>query len=231
MGSARVWGYTPHSAQGTVAARGLTDPSSYTFLDMPSGAWRLGALFVVPLLCLPRSAAAQHLVEVRGADTEYRYADWNYTWANGLIFDVFYVGVPGSNELNLGGGYAIKRGSLVVTPLVYAVVGKEDSQRGVKVALLVSFDRSGWKVLSFVGHYVDVSGEVDAYDVLDTLDVTRTIGVHWEAGIQSGFFHAGGDWDPQIGPLVKLNDRLGAWAVSYRFGPRPEFRASRVLVF
>jgi hypothetical protein len=189
---------------------------------------------VVPLLSLlwlPRLSAAQHLVEVRGADTEYRYADWNYTWASGAVVDVFYVGVPGSNEFNLGGGYAIKRGPFVVTPLVYAVIGKEDDQRGVKVALLAAFDKSGWKALAFIGHYFAASGDVDAYDVMDTLDVTRAIGKRWEAGLQSGFFHAGGDWNPQVGPLVKLNDRLGAWAVSYRFGPQAEFRAGRVLVF
>jgi hypothetical protein len=183
------------------------------------------------LLCFQASAVAQHLVEVRGADTEYRYVDWNYTWGHGAVVDVFYVGVPGSNELNVGGGYAIRLGRLNLTPLVYAVVGREDSQRGVKVALLASFEKDGWKLLSFLGHYVPVSGAVDSYQVMDTLDVTRTLGTRWEAGVQSGFFHAGGSWNPQVGPLLKLNDRLGAWAVSYRFGPQPEFRAGRVLIF
>jgi hypothetical protein len=139
--------------------------------------------------------------------------------------------VPGSNELDVGGGYAIRQGHLTLTPLVYVVVGKEGSQRGVKLALLASYDRGGWKVLSFVGHYIRASGAVDSYQVLDTLDVTRTLGTRWEAGLQSGFFHAGGAWSPQVGPLVKLNDRLGAWAVSYRFGPQPELRVGRVLAF
>ena len=44
----------------------------------------------------------QHFFEVRGADTKYRYADWNYTFTNSVIVDLFYVGVPGSNEFNLG---------------------------------------------------------------------------------------------------------------------------------
>jgi len=65
---------------------------------------------------------------------------------------------------------------------------------------------------------------------LDTLDVTRTLGARWEAGVQSGFFHAGGTWNPQVGPLVKLNDHLGAWAVSYvRSAARVPCR--RVLTF
>ncbi len=177
------------------------------------------------------TAGAQQVVEIRGADTKYRYADWNYSFAEGAVVDLFYVGVPGSNEFNLGGGYAIKRGGLVLTPLVYAVIGNEGGQRGVKVALLVSIDEAGWKVVSFLGHYVAVSGEVAPYDVLDTLDITRTIGKRWEAGLQSGFFRTGGTWSPQVGPLLKLNDRYGAWTASYRFGPQKEFRAGRVVMF
>jgi hypothetical protein len=186
---------------------------------------------IAVVLCGHGSAAAQNLVEVRVADTEYRYVDWNYTWKAGAVVDLFYVGVPGSNEFNLGGGYSFKHGPLVLTPLVYAVIGKEDSQRGVKVALLVSFEKNGWKLLSFAGAYCQVSGLVAGYQVLDTLDVTRAIGRRWEAGVQSGFFHSGDAWNPQVGPLVKLNDRFGAWAVSYRFGTEQEFRFGRVLIF
>jgi hypothetical protein len=172
------------------------------------------------------------VVETRGAaDTKYRYADWNYTFPQNAIVDLFYVGVPGSNELNAGGGYAIKLGGVVLAPLVYAVIGKEGGQRGVKIAVLVSVDRAGWKVTSFLGHYVPVAGVVAPYDVLDTLDVTRTIGKRWEAGVQSGFFRTGSAWNPQVGPLVKANDRYGAWAASYRFGPQNEFRVGRVLMF
>jgi hypothetical protein len=92
------------------------------------------------------TARAQHMIELRGADTKYRFADWNYTSASGIVADVFYVGVPGSNELNVGGGYAITRGPVVVTPLVYGVIGKEGGQRGVKVALLAtrSISRAAW---------------------------------------------------------------------------------------
>ena len=187
--------------------------------------------FVLSILAGQSSAIAQNLVEVRGADTKYRYVDWSYTWKSAGVVDVFYIGVPGSNELNLGGGYAFKRGRLVLTPLVYAVIGKEDSQRGVKFAVLASFEKDGWKLLSFLGAYARASGAVRPYQVLDTLDVTRTFAARWEAGVQSGFFRAGGAWNPQVGPLLKLNDRRGAWAVSYRFGPQREFRVGRVLTF
>jgi hypothetical protein len=196
-----------------------------------SRSWLPAALALAGLLCCQAGASGQHLIEVRGADTEYRYVDWNYTWPSGPVVDVFYVGVPGSNEFNLGGGYAIRRGHLTVVPLLYAVLGKEDAQRGVKIALLASLDAAGWKVLSFVAAFAPTSGEVGAYQVLDTLDVTHVMGTRWELGLQSGFFRAGGSWNPQVGPLVKLNDRAGAWAVSYRFGPDPEFRVGRVLTF
>jgi hypothetical protein len=190
-----------------------------------------GAIAIAAVFGQLTTAAAQHLVEVRVADTKYRYVDWNHTWDSAAVLDVFYVGVPGSNEFNLGGGCTFRRGGLVLTPLVYAVLGKEGSERGVKVAALVSFVKDGWKLLSFIGHYLPVSGEVRSYQVLDTMDFTRAIGSRWEAGIQAGFFRADGLWNTQVGPLLKVNDRLGAWAVSYRFGDQDEFRVGRVLTF
>jgi hypothetical protein len=188
-------------------------------------------LAVMAAVCCSSHAVAQNLAEVRLADTKYRYADWNYTFKSSAVVDLFYVGVPGSNEFNLGGGYAFKRGGLVLTPLLYFVIGKEESQSGVKVALLAAFERRGWKLLSFIGHYEPISGAVGSYQVLDTLDVTRVIAGRFEAGIQAGFFRQDHAWNEQIGPLLKLNDRLGAWAVSYRFGDQNEFRAGRVLTF
>jgi hypothetical protein len=188
-------------------------------------------LVAVAVFLSGRPAFAQNMFELRGADTKYRYFDWNYTFPNALIIDLFYVGVPGSNEFNLGGGYGFRIGrELTVAPLAYAVLGKEGSQRGVKIAVLIAFEKKGWKLNSFLGHFAPVSGQVSRYQVLDTLDLTRAIGKHWEAGISNGFFHAGGKWNPQVGPLGKLNDRWGYTAVSYRFGPDNEFRVSRVLI-
>jgi hypothetical protein len=189
-----------------------------------------GAAALFLSVSLAPIAAGQHVVEVRGADTKYRFADWNYTFRKGPVMDVFYVGVPGSNEVNAGGGYAFKRGGLVVTPLVCGVIGMEGARGGVKVALLISVDKAGWKLLSFLGDYLPISGAVESYLVLDTLDFTRAIGRRWELGVQAGFSKIGDAWNPQIGPLVKFNDRLGAWAASYRFGPNNEFRVGRVRV-
>jgi hypothetical protein len=171
---------------------------------------------------------AQHYLEGRLADTRYRYFDWNYTFPNSAIVDVFYVGVPDSNEFNLGGGYGFKPApSWVFAPVAYAVIGKEAGQRGIKLALLTMFEKNGWKLNSFFGQFIRIAGEVESYQVLDTLDVSRMVHGPFEVGLSNGFFHAGGKWNPQIGPLFKLNDRLGAWYVSYRFGPQDELRFSR----
>jgi hypothetical protein len=189
------------------------------------------SLLVYFCLCV-RVGCAQHYVEVRGADTKYRYFDWNYTFANSAVVDAFYVGVPGSNEFNLGGGYGFKpKPSLTLTPLAYAVIGKEEGQRGIKLSLLLALDKEGWRVNGFVGHYVPISGDVARYQVLDTLDASRLIDKRWEIGVSSGFYHADRKWNPQVGPLVKWNDRLGSWNLSYRFGPQRELRVSRVLLF
>jgi len=176
-------------------------------------------------------AFSQHVFEARGADTKYRYFDWNYTFHNSVIIDLFYVGVTGSNEFNLGGGYAFKPvPSLLIAPLLYAVLGKEGGQRGVKIALLLMWEEHGWKANSFLAHYAPVSGDVASYQVLDTADFTRVLKKRWEAGVSAGFFHADRTWNPQVGPLLRVNDRFGAWMVSYRFGPQREFRAGRVLI-
>ena len=189
----------------------------------------LAFLVIVCQLC--SHAVAQNIVELRGADTKYRFADWNHTFKNSAVIDLFYVGVPGSNEFNLGGGYAFKLGKWTVNPLIYAVLGKEGSQRGMKLALLLLFEKDGWKLNSFLGHYARISGDVQSYQLLDTLDFSKVVGKRWELGISNGFFHAGGMWNPQIGPLLKLNDRWGSWGASYRFGPQREFRATRLFAF
>jgi hypothetical protein len=175
--------------------------------------------------------AGQVAAEARLADTRYRFVDVSLTRKDGVVFDCFYVGVPGSNELNAGGGYAFKRNALTLTPLLYAVIGKEGGERGVKLALLAAYERNGWKFGSFLGAFVRTSGSTDSYQVLDTADLTRTLGKRWELGLQGGFFRSGGAWNTQIGPLLKLNDARGAWAASYRFGHEKELRVGRVFVF
>lgn len=190
-------------------------------------------LLAGPLLLVlaTSSASAQHYLEARVADPKYRYFDWNYTFPGSAIVDGFYVGVTGSDEFNLGGGYGFEpSGSWHIAPLAYAVFANEGDQRGVKLAVLASFDGHGFKASAFLAHFERVSGDVASYQVLDTLDATRMLGAHLELGISGGFFHAGSEWNPLLGPLVRWNDRSGYWAVSYRFGEEDEIRAGRVFV-
>ena len=186
-------------------------------------------LIVWALSC--RVASAQHYLEVRLADPQYRFLDWNYTFSNSAIVDVFYVGVPGSNEINLGGGFGFKPSRwFTVAPLAYAVFDAGGDQRGVKLAVLAGFEKDGWKASAFLGCFARISGDVGNYQVLDSLDATRAIGAHFELGISSGFFHADEEWNPLLGPLVRWNDRLGCWALAYRFGDENELRATRVFI-
>ena len=194
-----------------------------------------GAMKCLPafltLLLAGSQASAQSVLELRGADSKYRYADWSYTFHRSIIADLFYVGVPGSNEFNIGGGYGLKlKPSLMIAPLVYAVIGKEGGQRGVKLAALAVFEKAGWKANVFLAHYAPATGTVTRYQVLDTGDLTHVIRTRWEAGVSTGFFHSEGKWNPQVGPLIKINDHIGAWGLSYRFGPEREFRLTRVFV-
>ncbi len=192
---------------------------------------RTGTILLMTIILSAGKVAAEDLIEFRYADTHYRYADWLHTFHNSAVVDVFYDGVPGFNEFNIGGGYALKIRKVTVNPLLYFVAGKEASQRGLRVALLVTFDIEGWKLVSYLSHFAPLHGDVPQYQCLDTLDFTRALSKRWEVGIQNGFFHSQDRWNPQIGPLVKRNDRYGAWALSYRFGPQRELRAGRVFAF
>jgi hypothetical protein len=114
---------------------------------------------LLALFLAGQQALAQHYFEVRGASSKYRYFDSNYTFSNSLLVDMFYVGVPGGNEFNVGGGYGFKPiPSLMIAPMAYAVIGKEAGQRGVKGALLVMFEKDGWKANSFLGQIARLAG-------------------------------------------------------------------------
>lgn len=174
--------------------------------------------------------AADCTLELRGSSTQYRYADVLCAWTSNLVLDAYYIGTPGANEVNLGLGYQFKpKPSLTLIPTLYAVGGKENDQRGGKIALILGWDKSDFKASGYLGWYQRLSGNVGNYLVLDTLDITRVASKHWEAGASFGLFKQGGPWNAQYGPVGKFNDKLGYTAVSYRFGEK-ELRVSRVFV-
>jgi hypothetical protein len=186
----------------------------------------------VLLALLPASAAAQTLVELRGATTEYRFVDVNHTFRSGLWLDLLYLGAPGSNELYAGGGWAYRpaRG-VTLMPILYAIAAKENRERGFSLSASVVVDRGGWRVLGFGGHFFRLSGDTPDYDFLDSLDVTRVVAGRWEVGVSAGFLHIGKDWNGLIGGTVKLNDARGTTALAVRGGYRGELRLIRTFTF
>jgi len=177
--------------------------------------------------CLP---AADCTLELRGSSTQYRYADVLCIGTNNLVLDAYYIGNPGANETNIGLGYQLKpKPSVTFIPVLYVTGGKEKGQRGAKLALILGWEKGEYKASGYLARYQRVAGTAANYLVLDTFDATRVLSKHWEAGASFGFLQQTGKWNPQYGPLAKLNDKLGYTSVSYRFGVR-ELRVSRVFV-
>lgn len=184
--------------------------------------------FALLLATLP-TLYGQDFAEFRAGTNRYRYADWMRTFKSGFVADIYYIGTPGANEANAGVGYTFKLGPITLTPLAYATLTKENAQPGMKAALLGSLDWRGWKAAAYLARGVNLADHAKSYLVLDTLDITHTVGKHWEAGASFGVFRAGGAWNAQLGPMVKRNDRLGAWCVSMRGGPQKELRFGRII--
>ncbi len=183
-------------------------------------------------LCAAPAASAQTIFEGRyGFGPEYRFVDLTHTFKSGPYLEALYIGVPGQNELYLGAGFQLRPATgVTLTPAVYAVIGKENDQRGVALGGLLSVDRGGFKVLAFAGHFFRGSGDVADYTFVDALDLTRQV-QKWELGVSTGLFETGGEASWLVGPTVKRNDSRGAWAFSARFGDDEEYRLLRVLVF
>jgi hypothetical protein len=193
--------------------------------------WRTGAAAAATVALLAAPLSAQTVVELRGSTTKYRFVDVAHTFANRIVLDALYVGVPGMNELYLGAGYQLRPSAGVsVAPVLYAVLGRESHERGLCLGALLAVDRGGWRAAGFAGHFFRTSGEVADYTFVDALDVTRAFG-RWELGASTGVFATGGDATWLVGPTVKRNDRRGAWAASARFGDDTEFRLLRILTF
>jgi len=107
-----------------------------------------GVVFLgATLLAVP--AAAQTVVELRASTTKYRYVDVAHTFASGAVVDLLYLGAPGADELYVGAGYQWKAAtSLTLTPILYAVAGKQAGECGIVPGALVSFDKAGeWNPL------------------------------------------------------------------------------------
>ena len=181
---------------------------------------------------LTLSASAQTFVELRGASTLYRYADALYISKSNVAFELYYVASPGYNEFNGGVGYQIKPAKfLTLIPTFYATASKEGG-RGTKLGLTAGLEKAGWKASGYLAQYWQLGGHASSYLVLDTLDTTKVFTKHLEAGTSLGFLRQDGARNIQFGPTIKWNDKLGAWAISWRpIGPGQELRFGRTFTF
>ena len=182
---------------------------------------RLGpAVLGVALLAagVVTTAQADTGFELRTATSGYRFADVSHQFSTGLVLDAVYYGEPGFDELYLGVGWdlsTVERASVV--PILYAVKERNDLERGMTLATLVWYGGPRWEFLGFVGHFVPVGCECEAYTFADSLDLTRKFGP-WAFGgsLTVDGFEDSGTW--RLGPMMKWNDGLGAWAASLRYG-------------
>lgn len=172
---------------------------------------------------------ADDLIELRvTSQGEYRYADWSHSFKNKLATDVYYIGVPGNNEFSACLGYSLPIfHGISATPFFCVVVAKEDKEAGVKTAAVVAWQKGKWQADAYVAHFTPLRGQVSPYDLLDDGNLTRNLGKGFELGVSTGYFRQDGKWNPLAGPMVRRNDKLGAFGVSCRLGPNNEIRFIR----
>ena len=176
------------------------------------------------------SASDTDTVEVRSASGEYRYADWTHNFKNKLATDLYYIGVPGNNELVACVGYSFPaRVGLSVTPFFCGITAKENKERGVKAAAAISWEKERWKGDVYYARFHPLRGNVSSYDVLDAANFTYSASKRWEVGVSTGFFRQDGKWNPLVGPLIRLHDKFGYWGISVRTGSTTELRVIRTI--
>jgi hypothetical protein len=174
---------------------------------------------------------AEDLVEFRGtSNASYRYADWSHSFANKWATDVYYIGVPGYNELTVCGGYSLPTvKDLSLTPFFCGTMTKENTVLGIKAAVVIGWSKGAWKTDAYYAHFKAIRNTALPYDVLDAGNLTYSLSPRLETGISAGFFRQGREWNPLIGPLIRKNDKFGFWFCSYRFGIKDELRFGRTL--
>ena len=82
--------------------------------------WLVTSLVVWCATAYPGYVWAQTRMDVRGSSIQYRFLDVSHTFKSNVVFDALYIGVPGSNEVFVGGGYQFKPAKwLMISPLLY----------------------------------------------------------------------------------------------------------------
>jgi hypothetical protein len=106
--------------------------------------------------------AADCTLELRGSSIAYRYTDVLCNLTPHWVAEGYYIGAPGANEANIGFGYQIKpKPSLTFIPVVYATGGKENGQRGGKLALIFGWEKGKYKTAGYLARYQRFAGVGD----------------------------------------------------------------------
>lgn len=192
-------------------------------------------LSLVVVLFAALTCVSQDFVEVRGGITKdgltYRYIDYNHTFKNGVVVDIVHYGAPGQNELWVGGGYNAKSEQFSAVFAAYAVIGKENKQFGLGLATFGGGKVKKANLTYQVYGFVPAKGSVKKYISLDTLDVTKSVGKRYEIGGSVGAFSGGGTTTGTVGPIFKINDKLGVTSLSVRVGSFTELRFGRTFAW
>ena len=188
-------------------------------------------LAAISCAALTPAAAAETEVEIRAATTRYRFVEMSRSFDSGVVLDTLYTGEPGMNEVYLGAGYDVSSSDrMSLIPILYAVLGKEYGERGATLGFMADVDHTKWHLVVFAGHFFPTSGAIGGYTFVDSLDLTRKF-ARWEIGGSLAAYEDEGEVVRAAGPVLKLKDRLGAWAVTARYGDESELRVVRTLAF
>lgn len=179
----------------------------------------------------PTPAPKHNFAEIRWSkDNLYGYGDYVNTKGT-RVLEVFLVKTPGQTQGCAGIGKQFTLNKLgTISAMLYGVIGSND-QLGVMPAVLPTIEKGKYKSNAFLAWFIPIKGEVHQFLVLDTWDTTYALSKRFDAGTSIGFFLQDGKWNPQVGPVLKINDKLGSYSVSYRVGTGRELRFGRTFIF
>lgn len=174
----------------------------------------------------------KNYIELRGGGkTYYEYEEYTRELPKGFSFTALHVREGSDHEFSVGFGKALELNKMVtLTPVVYATFGSH-GQRGATIGAYVEAEQNKLKARAFVGRFINIKGQTESYTGMDVGDVTYAVSKKWDIGVSTTFFCQGG-CTIQSGPIVRRNDKLGAWEFSYRFGKEEnQFRLTRTFSF
>lgn len=162
------------------------------------------------------------------ASNQYRTVDWTRQWDEHFVTDLNYLGTKTNNEMCAGVGYILKPvNSLTFIPFAYFVLGTDGQELGLGFGGVVSFSARKWRGSFNVNHFFPLHGSVENYNISDASTLTRAISKNWETGVMFSIFQQASTHLVFSGPLIRRNDKLGAWTISFEAGSQNQVRLQR----